>query len=44
MYLITNVFQIFCISYKIEKNCKYCKIEKLSNDEILFMALLIKIK
>ena len=31
----------FC--FKIEKICKYCKIEKLNNDAIIYMGSLIKI-
>ena len=48
MYPIKNVVKIFnknklfLFIYKIEKICKYCNIEKLNNDEILFMVPLIK--
>lgn len=43
MYSFLNKSNIFCITYKVKKYCKFCEINKLNNDEVLYLDSLIKI-
>ena len=43
MFSLLNRSNIFCITYKLKKSCKFCDISKLNNDDNLFLDPLIKV-
>jgi hypothetical protein len=43
MFSLLNRSNIFCITYKLKKSCKFCDISKLNNDDYLFLNPLIKV-